>query len=49
LKEGDERKSRNPSKSAEEWRAEAKEVHDEAREALLNDGFPRLEGCMETL
>jgi hypothetical protein len=40
---------RNPRKSAEDWRTETKEVHDEAREASLNDGFPMLEGCTETL
>ena len=40
---------RNPRKPAEDRRAETKEVRDEAREALLNDGFPMLEGCMETL
>jgi hypothetical protein len=42
-------KFKNTQKSAEDRRAELKEEHDEAREALLNDGFPMLEGCMETL
>jgi hypothetical protein len=49
LKDKTKRKFKNPRKSAEDRRAETKEVRDEAREALLNDGFPMLEGCMETL
>ncbi len=49
LKERTKRKFKNQRKSAEDGRAEMKEEHDEAREALLNDRFPMLEGCMETL
>jgi hypothetical protein len=49
LEERTKRKFNHLRKSAEDWRVEAKEEHDEAREALLNDRFPMLEGCMETL
>jgi hypothetical protein len=49
LKDKTKRQFWSPRKSAEVGRVETKEVCDEAREALLNDRFPMLEGCMETL
>ncbi len=49
LKERTKRKFKNQRKSAEDRRAETNEERNKARDALLNDGFPMLEGCMETL
>jgi hypothetical protein len=49
LKQRTKRKFKNQRKSAEDRRAETNEERNEAREALLHDVFPMLEGCMETL
>jgi hypothetical protein len=49
LKELTKRKFKDPPKSAEDRRAESKKEREEAREALLNDGFAMLEGHHETL
>jgi hypothetical protein len=49
LKQRTKRKFKKQRKSAEDRRAETNEERNEARDALLNDGFPMLEGCMETL
>ncbi len=49
LKERTNRRFKNERKSAEDWRAKTNKEHNKAREALLNDGFPMLEGYMEAL
>jgi uncharacterized membrane-anchored protein YhcB (DUF1043 family) len=49
LKERTKRKFKKQRKLSEDRRAETNEERDERREDVLNDGFPMLEGCMETL